>query len=77
MSDLVELSAALGHALQEKGWQLALAESCTGGMIAQSVTAIPGSSAWFDRGFVIYSNAAKNRDAGSAGSIDCRIWRSQ
>jgi len=59
MSDLVELSTALGHALQEKGWQLALAESCTGGMIAQSVTAIAGSSAWFDRGFVTYSNAAK------------------
>lgn len=59
MSELAELSTALGHALQEKGWQLALAESCTGGMIAQSVTAIAGSSAWFDRGFVTYSNAAK------------------
>lgn len=56
---LLELSAALGQALREKGWQLSLAESCTGGMIAQSVTAIAGSSAWFDRGFVTYSNAAK------------------
>ena len=59
MSSLLELSVALGQALQKKGWQLALAESCTGGMIAQSVTAIAGSSAWFDRGFVTYSNAAK------------------
>ncbi len=38
---------------------MALAESCTGGLIAQSITAIAGSSAWFDRGFVTYSNAAK------------------
>jgi nicotinamide-nucleotide amidase len=59
MQDLLELSERLGQALQAKGWQLALAESCTGGMISQSVTAIAGSSAWFDRGFVTYSNAAK------------------
>jgi nicotinamide-nucleotide amidase len=59
IQDLLELSERLGQALQAKGWQLALAESCTGGMIAQSVTAIAGSSAWFDRGFVTYSNAAK------------------
>lgn len=59
MPSLLELSASLGLALQERGWQLALAESCTGGMIAQSITAIAGSSAWFDRGFVTYSNAAK------------------
>lgn len=59
MQSLLALSATLGKALQSKGWQLALAESCTGGMIAESVTAIAGSSAWFDRGFVTYSNAAK------------------
>jgi nicotinamide-nucleotide amidase len=59
MPSLLELSAALGQVLQNKGWQLALAESCTGGMIAESVTAIAGSSTWFDRGFVTYSNAAK------------------
>lgn len=59
MQNLLALSEALGTALQTKGWQLALAESCTGGLIAQSVTAIAGSSAWFDRGFVTYSNAAK------------------
>lgn len=59
MPSLLTLSASLGEVLQAKGWQLALAESCTGGMIAQSITAIAGSSAWFDRGFVTYSNAAK------------------
>lgn len=59
MPSLLTLSLSLGEVLQAKGWQLALAESCTGGMIAQSITAIAGSSAWFDRGFVTYSNAAK------------------
>ena len=59
MQSLEELSTVLGEALQARGWQLALAESCTGGMVAQAITAIAGSSAWFDRGFVTYSNAAK------------------
>jgi nicotinamide-nucleotide amidase len=59
MPALETLSADLGQALLAKGWQLALAESCTGGMVAQAVTAIAGSSAWFDRGFVTYSNEAK------------------
>jgi len=56
---LVELAAELGSALKAHGWMLALAESCTGGWVAQAVTAVPGSSAWFERGFVTYSNAAK------------------
>ncbi|HSI28814.1 MAG: CinA family protein [Methylophilus sp.] len=59
MQYLEPLSSDLGQALQAKGWQLALAESCTGGMVAQAITAIAGSSAWFDRGFVTYSNEAK------------------
>jgi nicotinamide-nucleotide amidase len=57
--ELLELSNALGLALKQKGWMLALAESCTGGMTAQYITAIAGSSAWFDAGFVTYSNEAK------------------
>ena len=56
---LDELSAAAGAALAARGWLLATAESCTGGWIAATVTATSGSSAWFDRGFVTYSNAAK------------------
>ena len=56
---LVKLAADVGAALKQRGWMLALAESCTGGWAAQAVTAIPGSSAWFERGFVTYSNAAK------------------
>lgn len=57
--NLLKLSAALGQALKQKGWTLALAESCTGGMAAQYVTAIAGSSTWFDASFVTYSNQAK------------------
>jgi nicotinamide-nucleotide amidase len=56
---LEALAADLGQALLERGWSVAAAESCTGGWAAQALTAIPGSSAWFDRGFVTYSNAAK------------------
>jgi len=56
---LLELASRLGAALKAQGQTLALAESCTGGMTSQYVTAIAGSSAWFDRGFITYSNQAK------------------
>lgn len=45
--------------LLNRGWMMATAESCTGGMIAAACTDLAGSSAWFERGFVSYSNAAK------------------
>jgi nicotinamide-nucleotide amidase len=50
---------ALGDALRARGWRLAAAESCTGGLIAAACTSVAGSSDWFERGFVTYSNAAK------------------
>lgn len=53
------MAAELGLALKAKGLMLAMAESCTGGMTAQAITSVAGSSEWFDRGFVTYSNAAK------------------
>ncbi len=59
MNELEKLAQQLGAALLARGECLTAAESCTGGWLAQSVTAIAGSSAWFDRGFVTYSNAAK------------------
>lgn len=59
MNTLEKLAEHLGCRLIERGEWLAVAESCTGGWLAQSVTAIAGSSTWFDRGFVTYSNAAK------------------
>ena len=49
----------LAQALKDKGWMLATAESCTGGMIAAACTDLAGSSEWFERGFVTYSNEAK------------------
>ncbi|MFH0351557.1 MAG: CinA family protein [Chromatiales bacterium] len=54
-----QLARELGRRLQHQGYRLATAESCTGGWVAQVVTSIAGSSAWFERGFVTYSNAAK------------------
>ena len=58
-SHLAELSAALGRAALANKRVLATAESCTGGWAAQVITHTAGSSAWFDRGFVTYSNEAK------------------
>jgi len=60
MNDTVlALCAELATVLQDKGWLLAAAESCTGGLIAGACTELPGSSNWFERGFVTYSNQAK------------------
>lgn len=55
----MELAEQLGASLKAQGMMLATAESCTGGGIAQAITDIAGSSAWFERGFVTYANAAK------------------
>jgi nicotinamide-nucleotide amidase len=55
---------ALGDALRAQGLRIATAESCTGGLIAAACTAIAGSSDWFERGFVTYSNAAKTEMLG-------------
>lgn len=54
-----ELVQQLATTLIDKGWMLATAESCTGGMIAAACTDLAGSSQWFERGFVTYSNEAK------------------
>jgi len=50
---------ALGEALRTRGWRMAAAESCTGGLIAAACTSVAGSSDWFERGLVSYSNEAK------------------
>lgn len=54
-----DLCARLAAALLARGWTMASAESCTGGLIAGACTDLSGSSLWFERGFVTYSNAAK------------------
>ena len=55
--------------LQQRHWMLATAESCTGGMIAAACTDVAGSSAWFERGFVTYSNEAKTDLLGVDASL--------
>jgi nicotinamide-nucleotide amidase len=57
--DVYGLAADLSYFLKKNDWQLACAESCTGGLIAAACTELAGSSEWFERGFVSYSNAAK------------------
>lgn len=57
-SDLTALAARLGESLRYLGEQVSTAESCTGGGIAEAITRIPGSSGWFEAGYVTYSNRA-------------------
>lgn len=59
MSTFDHLIKEIATILKEKNWQLVAAESCTGGLLASYLTEIPGSSVWFERGFVTYSNLAK------------------
>ena len=68
-TSLGALSERVGDLLSHRGEMLATAESCTGGWIAQCITDVPGSSAWFDRGFVTYSNAAKTEMLGVAPGL--------
>jgi nicotinamide-nucleotide amidase len=66
---MVELINDLAVLLSEKQLKVCTAESCTGGLIAKSFTDLPGSSAWFERGFVTYSNESKIEMLGVPGSI--------
>ncbi len=68
-TELASLSVAIGALLRQQKSMLACAESCTGGWVSQIVTATPGSSEWFERGFVTYSNAAKQEMLGVARDI--------
>ena len=62
--DVGPLCKALAGELLARGWMLATAESCTGGMVAAACTDLAGSSQWFERGFVTYSNEAKSESLG-------------
>ena len=57
--DVEALAAELGRRMLALHWRIATAESCTGGLVAGAITTIAGSSDWFDRGFVTYSNESK------------------
>lgn len=63
-AELYEVSGRVGDALKANALVMAAAESCTGGWIGQAVTMVPGSSKWFDRGFVTYTNQAKQEMLG-------------
>ena len=57
--DAVDLAARLVERMRARRWRAATAESCTGGLVAGTITAIAGSSEWFERGFVTYSDESK------------------
>ncbi len=67
------LAERLGAVLVARGWSVATAESCTGGGIAEVITRVAGSSAWFEQGFVTYSNAAKQTQLGVTAET-LEIW---
>ncbi|KND54619.1 Protein Implicated in DNA repair function with RecA and MutS [Candidatus Paraburkholderia kirkii] len=64
-----QLAIRVGNKLRDERLMLATAESCTGGMVATAITNISGSSAWFERGFVTYSNLAKTEMIGVPAAL--------
>lgn len=78
--ELHQLAEAIAAGLLARGQQLAVAESCTGGLIGKCLTDLPGSSQWFERGLVTYSNAAKHELLGvpeevlaQAGAVSAEV----
>jgi nicotinamide-nucleotide amidase len=67
--DTPDLVVALAALLQRKGWMLSTAESCTGGLIGAACTELAGSSVWFERGFITYSNEAKTELLGVDAAV--------
>jgi nicotinamide-nucleotide amidase len=68
-SSLDDIAHAFGLALQREGWVVGTAESCTGGLVACALTERSGSSAWFDRGVVTYTNTAKQEMLGVSSNV--------
>ena len=66
-SALYDLAERVGRALEKREFMLATAESCTGGWVAEAITMVPGSSAWFERGFVTYTYISKREMLGVGG----------
>ena len=73
----IDHAKTLAQLLLSRGWKLALAESCTGGLVCATLTELSGSSEWFERGYITYSNQAKTeclgaiRDAAGANIVSC------
>ena len=80
MDAITQLATQLGQALRALDAQVSTAESCTGGGIAEAITRIAGSSAWFEAGYVTYSNAQKTRQLDvpttlftAVGAVSCEV----
>jgi nicotinamide-nucleotide amidase len=69
VDDMHDQAGAIGDLLRARGERLAAAESCTGGLIAAACTTVAGSSDWFERGFVTYSNDAKSELLGVPAAL--------
>jgi nicotinamide-nucleotide amidase len=69
MNQTTSLLEEIATTLKRLHWQLVTAESCTGGLISCSITDLPGSSAWFERGFITYSNLAKQEMLGVSEAL--------
>jgi len=64
MTSTLDIAKEVSKLLIARGWTLALAESCTGGIVCAALTDLPGSSDWFERGYITYSNQAKTECLG-------------
>ncbi|ARB29966.1 CinA family protein [Pseudomonas tolaasii] len=73
MKEITQLAAELGRRLQVLNAHVTTAESCTGGGIAEAITRIPGSSAWFEAGYVTYSNRQKTRQLGVPEELFAKV----
>jgi len=73
VDEITQLAATLGSQLLSVGAQVSTAESCTGGGIAEAITRIPGSSAWFEAGYVTYSNTQKTRQLDVPQELFARV----
>jgi nicotinamide-nucleotide amidase len=73
VDEITQLATALGKGLLEAKAQVSTAESCTGGGIAEAITRIPGSSAWFEAGYVTYSNRQKAQQLGVSEALFGRV----
>lgn len=69
INSVAQLAQLLGSQLSQHSWSVALAESCTGGLVCASLTEIAGSSAWFERGYITYSNQAKSECLGVSAEL--------
>lgn len=69
MIEFEDAVLGLGQSLRARGWMLVTAESCTGGLIAAACTSVAGSSDWFERGFITYSNLAKTEMVGVPAAL--------